>query len=112
MGGHSEVVEVLLHANLDVSCSDERTIFGPASAINLIKILIPKSANPDLRNDSGETSLHEAVKAGWVSWLKPLLDLDLFDLNARTPRGGNCPSGRATAGRPQCRLRPSTFEGC
>ena len=87
-GGHKEIVEVLLQANADLNCGGERTIFGLASTIDLVKLLINnKDANPDLRNDSGETGLHEAVRAGGEIWLKSLLDLNFFDMNARNPRG-------------------------
>ena len=85
-GGHREVVELLLEGNADVTCSGGKTIFGLASSIELVKLLIHRGANPDLRNDSGETALHEAVWAGMVDWLQSLLDLEFFDMDARNPR--------------------------
>ena len=111
-GGCKEIVEVLLQANADPNCGGERTIFGLASTIDLVKLLInSKDTNPDLRNDSGETGLHEAVRAGGEIWLKSLLDLDFFDINARNPRGETALRIAMRSGSPNVVYAPLLLKG-
>ena len=90
-GGHVVVAKHLLDFKADTNQAwDGRPIIHHAAsrnAISMVKLLISRGANPNLLDSSGETILHKAVIAADISWLRSLVDLSGFDIDAPNLRG-------------------------
>jgi ankyrin repeat protein len=90
----NEIAEIFLqHPNIDINLSDENglTPFYFACSLGnnyMIKMLMNKSANPNIQTIGGCTGLINSIKQKHFSTAKLLLSYPNIDINLQTEKGG------------------------
>ncbi|XP_071078492.1 ankyrin repeat domain-containing protein 29-like [Haliotis cracherodii] len=92
-GGHVDIVKYILsHTKVDINGRGSQGWTSTMEASrwghgDVVKVLVNKGADPSYVSSDGRNILHLACEGGYVSIVKYILSLDMFDINARNHAG-------------------------